>query len=145
MTIIRLASAVAIALIACSPAAAQSVLFETTLSNALRQRPANRHCGGCEERPGVVHFIADSPLLTDAWIAGHEYYGTDREFGDNKVVADFWYDAIHRRINSRSGVFHDVDDTADVRLGRAPGAYPNTIAFGTLLGEGTTVGQVGFD
>ena len=145
MTIIRLTSAFAIALIACSPAAAQSVLFEATLGNALRQRPANRRCAGCEERPGAVHLIADSPLLTDAWIAGHEYHGTDPQFGDGKVVADFWYDAIHRRVYSRSGIFHDVDDPADVRLGRAPGRYPNTLDFDTLHDEGTTVGQVGFD
>ena len=68
-----------------------------------------------------MHLIADSPLLTDTWIAGHEYHGTDPRFGDGKVVADFWYDAIHRRIYSRSGIFHEVDDPADVRLGRAPG------------------------
>jgi hypothetical protein len=145
MTIIRLASPFAIALVLSTPAAAQSVLFENTIANALRQRPANRRCVGCEERPGTVHLIADSPLLTDEWIAGHEYQGGNRAYGDGTVVADFWYDAIHRRIYSRSGVFHDVDDPADVRLGRAPGRYPNVLDFDTLHDEGTTVGQVGFD
>ena len=135
MSIIRVAFALALTIAAYSSAAAQSILFETNLGRALRQaieataggvrvRPANRRCVGCEERPGAVHLIADSPLLTDAWIAGHEYHGTDPAYGDNKVVADFWYDAIHRRIFSRSGVFHDVDDPADVRLGRAPGPLP---------------------
>jgi len=156
MSIIRVAFALALTIAAYSSAAAQSILFEANLGRALRQpieataggvrvRPANRRCVGCEERPGGVHLIADSPLLTDAWIAGHEYHGTDPAYGDNKVVADFWYDAIHRRIYSRSGVFHDVDDPADVRLGRAPGRYPNEPDFGMLLGEGATVGQVGFD
>jgi hypothetical protein len=145
MTIIRLVSTFAIVVTTVTPAVAQSVLFESTLSNALRQRPANRHCVGCEERPGTVHLIADSPLLDDDWIARHEYNGTNRTYGDSTVVADFWYDAIHRRVFSRSGVFHEVDDPADVRLGRAPGRYPNTLDFDTLHDEGTTVGQVGFD
>jgi hypothetical protein len=145
MTIMRLASTFAIVVTTVTPAVAQSVLFESTLSNALRQRPANRHCIGCEERPGTVHLIADSPLLNDEWIARHEYNGTNRTYRDSTVVADFWYDAIHRRVFSRSGVFHEVDDPADVRLGRAPGRYPNTLDFDTLHDEGTTVGQVGFD
>ena len=145
MTIMSLASAFAVVVTTVTPAVAQSVLFESTLSNALRQRPANRHCIGCEERPGTLHVVADSPLLTDEWIARHEYNGTSRTYGDGTVVADFWYDAIHRRIFSRSGVFHEVDDPADVRLGRAPGRYPNTPDFDTLHDEGTTVGQVGFD
>ena len=145
MTIMSLASAFAVVVTTVTPAVAQSVLFESTLSNALRQRPANRHCIGCEERPGTLHVVADSPLLTDEWIARHEYNGTSRTYGDGTVVADFWYDAIHRRIFSRSGVCHEVDDPADVRLGRAPGRYPNTPDFDTLHDEGTTVGQVGFD
>ncbi len=145
MTIMRFGSAVTVVLAMAVPAAGQSILFENTISNALRQRPANRQCPGCEERPGAVHLIGDSPLLTDRWIAGHDYRGRDRRFDHGKVVADFWYDAVHRRIFSRSGVFHDVDDPADVRLGRAPGTYPNTLDFDTLHDEGTTVGQIGFD
>jgi hypothetical protein len=145
MTIMSLTSAFAIIVATVSSAAAQSVLFDNTLSNALRQRPANRRCVGCEERPGTVHLIVDSPLLTDEWIARHEYNGADPAYRDNRAVADFWYDAIHRRIYSRSGVFHEVDDPADVRLGRAPGRYPNTLDFATLHDEGTTVGQIGFD
>src|ERR1051325_9337022 len=65
MTIIRFASAVMVVLAMAVPAAGQSILFENTISNALRQRPANRQCPGCEERPGAVHLIGDSPLLTD--------------------------------------------------------------------------------
>jgi hypothetical protein len=145
MTIMTPASILAIAAVTVTPAAAQSVLFENTLSNAIRQRPANRSCAGCEERPGRVHLIADSPLLSDPWIAAHDYGGTNRATTDKTAIADFWYDAVHRRIFSRSGVFHDVDDPADVRLGRAPGQYPNAPDYSTLLDEGTTVGQVGFD
>ena len=145
MTIMKFGSALTVVLAIAMPAAAQSILFETTLSNAFRQRPANRMCTGCDERPGMLHLIVDSPLLNDSWLAAHDYRGSDRRFDDRTVIADFWYDAVHRRIFSRSGVFHDVDDPADVRLGRAPGKYPNTLDFNTLHDEGTTVGQIGFD
>ena len=144
MTIMSATLAFAIAIAIAVPAEAQSVLFDATLSNAIRQRPANRTCVGCEQRPGGMHLVADSPLLTDDWLARHDYRGS-RGFEDRNVVADFWYDAIHRRIFTRSGVFHDVDDPADVRLGRARGTYPNTLDFDALHDEGTTVGQVGFD
>src|SRR5690242_17338440 len=109
MTIMRLGSALTVVLAIAIPASAQSILFENTLSNALRQRPANRVCTGCDERPGTLHLIVDSPLLADAWIAAHDYRGTSRGFDDGTVVADFWYDAVHRRVVSRSGVFHEVD------------------------------------
>ena len=145
MIIMTLASILAIVAATVTPADGQSVLFENTLSNAIRQRPANRSCPGCEERPGTTHLIADSPLLTDLWIAAHDYAGSNRASADNKAIADFWYDAVHRRIYSRSGVFHEVDDPADIRLGRAPGQYPNAPDYDTLLDEGVTVGQVGFD
>jgi hypothetical protein len=134
-----------------------SHLFETDMSGALRgsvlqswpsgirHRRVNQTCSGCEERPGSVHLIADSSLLTDDWIVNHQYHPENPRFGDNAAIADFWYDGVHRRILSRSAAFHEVDDPADVRLGRAPGHYPNEPAFDALLPEGTTVGQVGFD
>ena len=152
MTIARSAGVLAVSIATVQPVAAQSLLFDTTLANALRQAivepriaglrqyPTNRRCDGCEDRPGTIHLVADSPLLTDAWLADHDYQG-----GDRTAVADFWYDGVHRRILTRSAAFHDVDDPADVRLGRAPGHYPNPPDFNMLLGEGTTVGQVGFD
>jgi hypothetical protein len=101
MSIIRVAFALALTIAACTTAAAQSILFGTNLDRALRQpvegtaggvrvRPANRRCIGCEERPGAVHLIADSPLLTDAWIAGHEYQGTDPAYGDNKGFSSYF-------------------------------------------------------
>lgn len=113
--------------------------------SGIRHRPVNRSCAGCEDRPGTVHLIVDSSLLTDAWISGHQYHPGSPRFGDNAAVADFWYDGVHRRIFSRSAVFHEVDDPADLRLGRAPGRYPNEPDFDATLAEGTTVGQVGFD
>jgi hypothetical protein len=111
----------------------------------VRERAANRACRGCEARPGSMHVVFDSPLLSDGWLDRHTYGSGGDQFGDNRAVADFWYDAVHRRILTRSASFHEVDDPADVRLGRAPGTYPNSPDFNSLLGEGTTVGQVGFE
>jgi hypothetical protein len=157
MTIARFACVLAVSVATVQPTAAQSVLFDTTLASALRQafveprlaglrqHPTNKQCDGCEDRPGNVHLVVDSPSLTDAWLAAHDYRGSDRNSTDSTAIADFWYDGVHRRIFTRSAVFHDVDDPADIRLGRAPGHYPNPPDFDTLLGEGTTVGQVGFD
>lgn len=111
----------------------------------LRERPANRFCEGCESRPGDTHLIIDSPMLSDAWLARHTYQANGGSYGDNAVVSDFWYDAVHRRIFTRSAAFRDVDDPADVRIGRAPGTYPNVLDFTGTLDDGTTVGQVGFE
>lgn len=109
-----------------------------------RQRPANRVCPDCEDRPGLAHVVFDSPRLTDAWLERHTYHGGGTVYGDNHVVADLWYDGVHRRLFTRSLVLHEVDDPADLRLGRAPGTYPNHPDFDASLGAGTTVGHVGF-
>jgi hypothetical protein len=157
MTIPKFAYALTVIVATVQPASAQSILFDTTLANALRQaiveprliglrqQPTNQRCDGCEDRPGAIHLVADTPALTNAWLAAHDYRGSDQNATDRTTIADFWYDGVHRRIFTRSAVFHDVDDPADVRLGRAPGHYPNPPDFSMLLGEGTTVGQVGFD
>ncbi len=92
----------------------------------------------------MTHFVLDSPRLTDSWLAQHTYQANGGSFGDNMAIADFWYDAVHRRVFSRSLVLHEVDDPADLRLGRAPGAYPNEVDTQASVTEGTTVGHVGF-
>lgn len=91
-----------------------------------------------------MHFILDSPRLTTEWLSQHTYQSNGGSFGDNIALADFWYDAVHRRLFSRSLVLHEVDDPADLRLGRAPGTYPNEINSRATLEDGTTVGHVGF-
>lgn len=105
---------------------------------------ANRECQGCEDRPGTTHVVWDSPRLTSAWLERHTYQANGGLYGDNTAFADFWYDAVHRRIFTRSLVLHEVDDPADLRLGRAPGTYPNDPDFDGTLSEDTTVGHVGF-
>jgi hypothetical protein len=105
---------------------------------------ANRTCSGCEDRPGQAHFVMDSPRLTEEWLARHEYQSNGGSYGDNAAFADLWYDAVHRRLFSRSLVLHEVGDPADLRLGRAPGRYPNDPDFTALLPSGETVGHIGF-
>jgi hypothetical protein len=111
---------------------------------ASREQPANRECLGCEERPGTTHLVLDSPRLTPEWLSRHTYQSNGGSFGDNLAIADFWYDAVHRRVFSRSLVLHEVDDPADLRLGRAPGVYPGAVNASATLADGTTVGHVGF-
>src|SRR5215470_13880145 len=94
MTTTRLACALTLCVAIVRPATAQSIIFETTLANALRratvqpriggvrERATNRRCDGCEDRPGTTHLVADSVLLTDAWLAAHDYRGSDREAND---------------------------------------------------------------
>ncbi|MGH9346255.1 MAG: hypothetical protein ACRD26_03205 [Vicinamibacterales bacterium] len=109
-----------------------------------RERPANRECAGCADRPGGAHFVMESPRLTNTWLARHRYDANGGPYGDNAAIADFWYDAVHRRLFTRSLVLHEVEDPADLRLGRAPGSYPNAPDFAAVLEPGTTVGHVGF-
>jgi len=103
-----------------------------------------RACQGCEDRPGAMHLVMDSPRLTDAWLSRHARESNGGPDGDNAAIADFWYDAVHRRLFTRSLVLHEVDDPADLRLGRAPGTPPESPDFRARLNEGTTVGHVGF-
>jgi hypothetical protein len=109
-----------------------------------REVLTNRECAGCDDRPGVAHLVVESPRLTDAWLARHSYQANGGSWGDNAVVADFWYDGVHRRLFTRSLELHEVEDPADLRIGRAPGKYPNTPDFNGALDPGTTVGHVGF-
>jgi hypothetical protein len=88
--------------------------------------------------------VAGSPLLTPSWLGQHEPESNSGLFGDNRAIADFWYDAVHRRLLARSLVLHEVDDPADLRLGRAPGRFPNAPDVNATLADGTTVGHVGF-
>jgi hypothetical protein len=88
--------------------------------------------------------LIDSPLLTDQWLARHSYQANGGAYGDNEAVADFWYDAVHRRIFTRSLVLQEVADPADLRLGRAPGTDMFHPDFNATLEPGTTVGHVGF-
>jgi hypothetical protein len=113
-------------------------------AQAFRERPVAPECETCSSRAGVAHVVLDSPLLTDEWLAHHTYQANGGQYGDNRMVADFWFDAVHRRIMTRSLVLQEVDDPADLRLGRAAGRSPNSPDLNATLETGTTVGHVGF-
>jgi hypothetical protein len=103
-----------------------------------------RDCAGCADRRDSVHLVIDSVRLTDAWLARHHSQANGGQYGDNAAIADFWYDAVHRRLMTRSLVLHEVADPADLRLGRAPGKFPDNPDFTATLEPGTIVGLVGF-
>lgn len=103
-----------------------------------------RACRTCGARSSSSHLVLDSPRISHAWLERHTAQSNGQQFGDNAAVADFWYDAVHRRLFTRSLVLHEVDDPADLRLGRAPGRHPDGPDFDAVLGAGVTVGHVGF-
>ncbi len=93
---------------------------------------------------GYHFLVGENALITPAFLANHDYQSSGGSFGDNAVVADFWYDAAHRRLHSRSLQLVDVDDPADLRLGRAAGWFPNGLDFDATHKPGTVVGHIGF-
>ncbi len=129
-------------------AQAQNVEFDPPSWNSLfsphvRIRLANSTCLGCEERPGHAHFTLDSELLTDTLLNNISYNDSGGgPYNVHERVADFWYNAVHRRLHLRTIILVEVDDPADIKLARAPGTYPN----GPLYQQaGSTIsGHVGF-
>jgi hypothetical protein len=103
--------------------------------------------------PAAVRTATAQEAVTTASDRTHVMVGANelvsREFlaainrqSNLTVVADFWYNAAARRVLARSLTLGEVDDPADLRLFRAPGAYPNTIS-GTVP-PWTTSGHIGF-
>ena len=91
------------------------------------------------------HVLMGENWLVDGLFLGHHTHDANGGgFGDNRVIADFWYDATHRRIHTRSIQLGEVDDPADLRLGRAAGVFPNRPDFRSRHQPGTVVGHVGF-
>jgi hypothetical protein len=91
------------------------------------------------------HVLVGENWLVDGLFLGrHTHDANGGGFGDNVVIADFWYDATHRRIHTRSIQLGEVDDPADLRLGRAAGVFPNRPDFRKKHHPGTVVGHVGF-
>jgi hypothetical protein len=89
-------------------------------------------------------LIGANEVVDSSFLVGHSHQANGGLFGDNAAVADFWYDGTHRRIVTRSLQLGDVDDPADLRLGRAAGTFPNTVDFLATHKPGTIVGHVGF-
>jgi hypothetical protein len=89
-------------------------------------------------------LIGANEIVDGSFLVRHTHQANGGSFGDNAVVADFWYDGTHRRIVTRSLQLGDVDDPADLRLGRAGGTFPDTLDFRARHQPGTIVGHVGF-
>lgn len=91
-----------------------------------------------------VHVLVGSNVqLTTEFLVRHTRESNGGSFGDNMIVADFWYDGAHRRIVSRSAQFVDVDDPADIRCGRTPGTFPDQPDYRARLPAGTVVCHIG--
>ena len=108
---------------------------------ALRVAPTNATVS--PDRVGPLHLLVDSPGLTPNWLAQHHYQAGGGLFGDNRAIADLWYDGVHRRLLTRSIQLGEVDDPVDIRLGRAEGTYPNIVNPDRANDPDTVVGQIG--
>jgi hypothetical protein len=89
-------------------------------------------------------LLGANEVVDGSFLVRHSHQANGGVFGDNAAVADFWYDGTHRRIVTRSLQLGDVDDPADVRLGRAAGTFPDRLDFRAVHQPGTIVGHVGF-
>ena len=134
-----LATVAALAASACATRA--EVALDPTIEDAVRVAEANISVR--PERVGPLHLLVDSPLVTAEFLAGHHYEANGTRLGDNAIVADAFYDAVHRRLIARSIQLGEVDDPVDIRLGRAEGVYPNQLDFGRSNDPDHVVGQIG--
>ena len=109
--------------------------------------------GTIQAQTSAVRTAAVEPPSTPESDRSHVLVGANelvsREFlaalnrqSNLTVVADFWYNGAARRVLARSLSLGEVDDPADLRLFRAPGAYPNAI-YGRVE-PCTTTGHIGF-
>ncbi len=108
---------------------------------AIRTAPV----AGANDRTDQVHvLIGSNELITPEFLARHTAQSNGGSWGNNTIVADLFYDGATRSILGRSLTLTDVDDPADLRLGRAVGTYPNKPDFRGRHDPGTVVGHIGF-
>jgi len=111
------------------------------LTTYLRTRDPIRTTG----REGFEHLLEDENVnINDTFLANHTEQSGGGTYGDNMAFADFWYDAVHRRVHGRSIDLKEIDDPVDVRIVRVPGSYPNTPNHSVYHGNGTVFGYFGF-
>jgi hypothetical protein len=94
------------------------------------------------EAPTAIESDRAHVLIGANELISREFLAALNRQSDLTLVADFWYNGAARRVLARSLTLGDVDDPADLRLFRAPGAYPNTISG--IVQPWTTSGHVGF-
>ena len=90
-------------------------------------------------------MIGENATVTDSFFLNYSRDKGSTPHGINMVAPDFLYDPASRKLSFRSGVLREVDDISELRLGRAPGQYPNGIDFNSLLPPFAIIGQVGFE
>jgi len=109
-----------------------------------------RQLGRQETDPTVDPFrtflmVGENATVSDAFLLNYTRAANGTPYAMHMVAPDFLYDPASRKLLFRSGVVREVNDIAEIRLGRAPGEYPNAIDFNSLLPPFTIIGQVGFE
>ena len=90
------------------------------------------------------HFLCgENALATSLFLSQHRYQSGSTQFGDNYLFPDCMYDGVHRRFLTRSLQLVDIGDPVDIRLGRAPGTYPNGLDRNGRLKRFEIVGTIG--
>ena len=87
-------------------------------------------------------MVGENATVSDSFLANYSRSQSGTSSGMNMVAPDFLYDPAGRRILFRSAVAREVDDISGVRLGRAPGSYPNEIDFNSALAPFTIRGHL---
>ena len=90
-------------------------------------------------------MIGENATVPDSFFLNYTRDQGSTQHGINMVAPDFLYDPASRKVLFRSAVLREVDDISELRLGRAPGKYPNTIDFNGALPPFAIIGQVGFE
>jgi len=90
-------------------------------------------------------MVGENATVSDSFLSDYRRSDGSTPRGLNMAAPDFLYDPASRKLLFRSGVMREVDDISELRLGRAPGVYPNQIDFDSLLPQFTIIGQVGFE
>jgi hypothetical protein len=90
-------------------------------------------------------MIGENATVSDSFLLNYTRDKGSTPQGINMVAPDLMYDPASRKLLFRSGIMREVNDISELRLGRAPGAYPNQIDFNSLLPPFAIIGQVGFE
>jgi hypothetical protein len=109
-----------------------------------------RHLSRQELDPTVDPYrtfllIGENATVPDSFFINYTRNKGSTQHGMNMVAPDFLYDPASRKVLFRSAVLREVNDISELRLGRAPGEYPNGIDFNRLLPPFAIIGQVGFE
>ncbi len=112
----------------------------------LRTRQLSRQESDPTVDPHRTFFMmGENATVSDTFLLNYTRDKGSTQYGINMVAPDFMYDPASRKLLFRSGVVREVDDISELRLGRAPGGYPNRIDFNAALSPFAIIGQVGFE